>query len=88
MRILNFPDTETPNDEMIRLASAHACSNVSIPSLYAREGRHPGTTEKNRSESYTQLYIAQHTLSHKLSPVLSLTGYVYYSYHLSTVSSL
>ena len=70
MRLLNLPDTETPNNEMIRPASAHVAMSAYL--LYTlRKGGTLG--QQRRTEvKHTHNYVLQHTLSPIL---LSVTGY-------------
>ena len=64
MRLLNLPDTETPNNEMIRPASAHVAMSAYL--LYIlRKGGTLG--QQRRTEvKHTHNCVLQHT-SHMLS---------------------
>ena len=61
MRLLNLPDTETPNNEMIRPASAH----VAMSAYLLHPLRKGGTLgQQRRTEvKHTHNYVLQHTIT-------------------------
>ena len=82
MRLLNLPNTQTPNNEMIRSVSAHVVMSAYLLYILRKGGTLGQQRRTEVKHTHNYVLIATTTILYyntpMLSPVLSVTGYIYH----------